>query len=686
MPATSFWKSHCFAVLLIFTAGLIAYGNSFQGAFHFDDLHSIVKNDKIRTINPLEVYKHNNHFRFLGHYSFALNYSTAGYETLWQWHAVNIFLHLVCAILFYFVLVLLLNSKEGDDSENNFLIPIMAALLFAVHPLSSEPVNYIQARHVLFYSIFCLTGLLSAIALMRAKNTKLKLLAGVGIIASLILGGLSKELGLFCVPLCIGLGFLCFRKKQGGAKEVLWLSGIALLLGGILLGIGLNYFPQQMEKITKPVAYLETGEVKFYEHLFTQAEVFWQFFIFLFSFSSQLNITHQVEIARFKTTGSGIVSVIAASSLIIIFILAVIRMRKTKLFSFLVFWAIIGYFPYFLIRYSAEMMVEYKIYLSALAFFGIIALLINQGVNFLSRKWDKQKAQKVGLIFFAVLVLFSITQTWQRNEVWSTEITLWEDAVSKAPNRPKPYQSLGDAYRLAGETDKGIKSMEKALLLGGDKRFIGNNLGAMYTQKKKYKFAVKSYQMCLKADPNCWEARYNLANVYTKMKLYKSAISEYREASKIKPINPLAYKSEADTWVTLKNSGETIKAYEEAIKRGHESSNAFFNLGNAYKRLGKTKDAIKAYKKAVSLAPKHAKAFNNLGISFTKLNKFKEAIEAYKKAIEAKPEMAIAHLNLMVAYINTKNFKMAIVHCDRAKQLGKKTPKSILNLLKKHRE
>ena len=60
-------------ISIICILGIVIYSNSFDCSFHFDDIPNIVENSMIHSIDLSALWK-NSQNRFLGNYSFALNY------------------------------------------------------------------------------------------------------------------------------------------------------------------------------------------------------------------------------------------------------------------------------------------------------------------------------------------------------------------------------------------------------------------------------------------------------------------------------------------------------------------------------------------------------------------------------------------------------------------------------------
>ena len=134
------------------------YANSLQGSFQYDDFHSIVRNVSVRDLGNLPAFFTDPEtfsadaakamYRPVLLSSFALNYALHGYDVA-GYHAVNVILHLTCVLLLWRLARCLTTTGPA----------LAAALLFAAHPLTAEPVNYISSRSELLLGVFFLGSL-----------------------------------------------------------------------------------------------------------------------------------------------------------------------------------------------------------------------------------------------------------------------------------------------------------------------------------------------------------------------------------------------------------------------------------------------------------------------------------------------------------------------------------------------
>lgn len=116
--------------LLVFI-GLLVYANSLGNPFVFDDHSSIINNTDIRQLWPphwaLPTSAH--HAATL-----AFNYALGALEPS-GYRVFNIVVHLLCALALYGVL-----ARSITDSTRT--LAFSCALLWLVHPLNSQCVNY----------------------------------------------------------------------------------------------------------------------------------------------------------------------------------------------------------------------------------------------------------------------------------------------------------------------------------------------------------------------------------------------------------------------------------------------------------------------------------------------------------------------------------------------------------------
>jgi tetratricopeptide (TPR) repeat protein len=162
-------------LLAIAVVGSTVYANSLNGAFLFDDDFGILKNVTLRHLWPMTAMLSPPHEsplagRPLANASLALNFAVGGLHPF-GYHVVNIALHVACAMLAFLIFKGTLASRALRNTFGPVAtqLALAASLLWLVHPLTSEVVDYTVQRTESMMA-FCL--LLTLYASLRAANSR----------------------------------------------------------------------------------------------------------------------------------------------------------------------------------------------------------------------------------------------------------------------------------------------------------------------------------------------------------------------------------------------------------------------------------------------------------------------------------------------------------------------------------
>lgn len=72
---------------------------------------------------------------------------------------------------------------------------------------------------------------------------------------------------------------------------------------------------------------------------------------------------------------------------------------------------------------------------------------------------------KGGIVLCSIVILAFVVATYRRNDVWRSDVSIWQDAAQKSPLKPRPRVNLAAAYADAGRLDEAIREYENAILL-----------------------------------------------------------------------------------------------------------------------------------------------------------------------------------------------------------------------------
>jgi hypothetical protein len=430
----------------LLVAACLPYLNSLQNSFHFDDDSQIVDNQQIRTLDGLRAARPAS--RWLLFATFFLNYRAHGLTFMPGWHAVNILLHAACVLALYWTLAGLLAAEELKRPDGTLRrqvgAPFCGALLFAVHPLASEPVNYIQARCVLMYTLFSLLAVCCAIRVQRVDSPIRKVCAGVAMVALVLLASLSKPVGLFYSLALPTLYFLTIVLPASAHKRrlILWAAA-----AGMVFVLAAGAWVARMgdwEFIRERLC----GDVRHY--FWGQMIIFWRYVgLSVWPLPRYLNVDHAVSYRPYSATDADVlISVIAL--VLVVLAPAMHLIRRKPVASFLLLAIPVGLLPYFVMT-SVEAMIEYRFYLPLAAFCGLAgmaaALLLD-------------RAKTAAKICLVVVVMVLAVATAARNQAWRNDLSLWSDAALKSPRKARTINALAWALltdKVRGDPRRGLE-------------------------------------------------------------------------------------------------------------------------------------------------------------------------------------------------------------------------------------
>lgn len=415
------WRKYLRPPALLFSGALLllvicaCYGNALWGVFQFDDYNVIVNNPRIHSWPAW--WKDTSHgIRPLLKFTYTLDW-TLGLGAL-GFHLTNVLIHL-CNTLLVLVLSRRFAATHAQLQHQPYA-PLLAALLFAVHPIHTEAVTYICGRSIALMTLFYLAGMLAYMAGRARENW---LLLHVITPASMVLALAVKETAV-TFPLAL---LVCELYGGGTLKSALrrqW-SSWALLLVAAMFFLLHGGYQAQMET--------SAGLNSVQGNMATQSLVF-SYLLRQWLFPLWLNIDPDLRVARdFAGLWPQMMLVVA------VFALMLLTFRRRPWLSFALAWAMLQLLPLYWFLPRVDVANDRQLYLLGwpLAFALIAELSL----------WLKPR---VFMVTVVLLLLILAGLTMMRNQVYQSEVALWEATVPLSPDKARVHNNLGYAYMLAG--------------------------------------------------------------------------------------------------------------------------------------------------------------------------------------------------------------------------------------------
>jgi tetratricopeptide (TPR) repeat protein len=273
-------------------------------------------------------------------------------------------------------------------------------------------------------------------------------------------------------------------------------------------------------------------------YILTQPSVLLSYYLKLFFFPINLNIDPDIQIVtqwwswRFY---SGIVIIAVA-------IFAAYRIKETRAPLFFVFWFLIVISPSSSIITLNDFAAEHRTYLALYSFCAVSAFCVYRIPCLVIRNYPEKSKFIMLTISIFVVILFSII-TIQRNQIWASEVTLWNDTLKKSPNKIRPIINLAHAYTTFGSFDLAIQYYEKAMSINAKIFSINYNLGNLYLARGREEVAIGLLETAALIRPNNLEVNVLLGEVYLKRKTIDKAEVYFKKAAELNPKNALAMRN-----------------------------------------------------------------------------------------------------------------------------------------------
>jgi tetratricopeptide (TPR) repeat protein len=453
--APSPWARYGPALAVVLLA-IAAYANALANGFAQDDSRLIEENLQIRSLWNLPTlfasdlfqgaYPAAMYYRPLVLASFALEYAFAGPLPA-VYHLTNIVLHALVCLLLY-VLVRRLFAAPT--------LALVAAALFAVHPVHTEAVTAISGRGDLLGTLFILAGAL-LYATPAGPMAPRRMLAAL---ACMALALLSKESSLIAITL-LPLSDLVRREVRPvvAAREALrerapfWI-GLAILVA--LYGVAREVatasdvsmsqlgFLGNRHGLDTPLALKLASCAKV-------LGLYFRLLVFPYELSADYDF-NQVPLATSAFTAA---SVLPGLALIALLTLGVGQRRKDPALFFGIASLLLTLLPIaFALPFANFPPAERYLYFSSLGLcIGIAAIVVRVPA----------RAQVACLsLLFCLVILPGAARTALRNRDWRDDHSLWAATIETSPNSSKAQANRALSLSARAEEAQSLGDLDRA--------------------------------------------------------------------------------------------------------------------------------------------------------------------------------------------------------------------------------
>lgn len=491
--------------MLLAVIAFIIYCNSLWNGFVWDDAVVIVANIPLIS-NPLDIFSSIDagrsvdvapYYRPLSLFSFYIEY---------RLHALNPFLVRLSSLIIHacntFLVYQLASYVYGWRKAALF-----ATLLFAVHPIHAEAVDFNSARSTLLVTLFSLL----AIFLHRNAVERNKFLFALGGALAVLAGLLSKEVAIGVIPFIAAL-------------EVLQRCNSSYIIRNSLVRLSPYVVSVVFYWVLRSNALdLSGARIELFQGLLTRL-IYNAYIIpkYILSLAWPLNLSpfylipEDLKPIAFQLIFSWII--------ITAFLWWIVSCGTQTAVRCGIAWLVIFWLPVSgIVDIPSSPVADRYFYMPALG----IWLLLGEP---LARLYS---TEAVGKIFrrtiVVVLFLCLAGLTFRQNQYWKNGVTVFSRVLQLAPESVYAYHNLGCAYL---EEQNNLPLAENAFIkaMALDPAFprLHDKLGYIKMQQGDFYGALLHYRDAVRQNPLDAEAHLNSAVIFEKLLRYEDALYEYQ--------------------------------------------------------------------------------------------------------------------------------------------------------------
>jgi Tfp pilus assembly protein PilF len=228
-----------------------------------------------------------------------------------------------------------------------------------------------------------------------------------------------------------------------------------------------------------------------------------------------------------------------------------------------------------------------------------------------------------GITTVAILSIISFNQV----KTWKNSYTLFNHAFRTVGENPVIQNNLAVALVDLGNPEMAVSHFSAVIRATPDQPGGYSNLGNALSQMGRYREAVQYCEAALKRDPDHAEAHNNMGFALTNLGKVESAVYHFNKAIALNENNEKAYNNLGVINVQRGEWNEASRLFERALTINYLNAEAHNNLGVVHAHHQRLFKAIGHFKIALRIKPNYQDAQRNLKMTQAKMTTIKSTHE-----------------------------------------------------------
>jgi tetratricopeptide (TPR) repeat protein len=514
----------CLAVLLLAT---LLYLNTLHNPFVYDDERLIVANQSIEHLGNLRAIVWHEVTRPVVNFTYAVDYAIWGRSTF-GFHLTNLLLHLLNIGLVYLLAWRTADDRRrrgppGVDDLAPSVVAFGTAMLFAAHPMMTEAVGYVSGRAEILCATLFVIAVLTMRRYMQGGGPRWLLLSlGVWLLA---LG--SKENAVMFPFVILAYDWLVCPGTDADRRRRLMRLHLPIYLVGVTAVIIRLVVFARVE---------HAGGFEFvWPYILAEADVLRQYLLLLMMFHpSGQAVFHSVTLAR---TFSISTAVATATLGFVVWLVVATRRAGRPAAAFGLLWFLLLLLPSsaLVVFDHGEPMAEHRVYAASMGLFLALAVAL----AWLNVRFGPSRPipRRIFRVVMVIGVISLAGHTVIRNATWHDPVTLWADAVDKAPDHWFPHVLLGESLHAEGRHAQAVVEFQRSIALRPTEAATYGKAGICLVESGRFSEAQTTFEAMRKIDPWAAEGTNGLGTVALARDQLDLARLRYEETLRNNPQN-----------------------------------------------------------------------------------------------------------------------------------------------------
>jgi protein O-mannosyl-transferase len=570
------------AILLV--AVVLVYINIPQAAFiSWDDADYVTNNADIHGYTWAHISKWFSSF-YIGNYhpltmaSFALDYKIGGVSPQ-IYHITNLVLHGATTCLLY----AFVNNIQG-----NRWVAFFVAMLFAIHPVQTESVSWVAERkNVLSGFFFVWAMYLYTRYAGEEKKITMLWVTMLGIAAMLSKAtAVALPVSLLAVDVWLHRPFKQWK---------VWVEKLPLLLIAFAIGIVAIKAQAAGEFLNSHPANSFIETIAFAGYAYVQ-------YIIQLIVPAKLSVLYPYP----ELTALQWVYTLMA---ICIVALAVIAYRRQwyVLSGGILFYTVNIALVLQFVQFGDVLRADRYLYIACI---GVWIPVVQYTFDWLGLKLKEYTP--VVLLSIASIVLAVLT--YQRNDIWLSELSFWKAITDTFPNAAIAQSSLGGVYMKQGDYASAQPYIDEAIRLDANSYKAWYNKGVLHLRKGELAQAAEALDKCI-AIHEYPKALFSRALLHQQAGHPLQALADVEKVLAAEPNNARAHFIKANCLVQNGNYETAIISYNKAIANGDGDPLFYLKRGEAHVQTRAFEAAIHDFSLVIEKKANNGEAWYWRGIA-----------------------------------------------------------------------